>query len=76
MKHCNICPIYHVIKAAKEERDPPKDKIVIRESSAEVDLQALMDGIASRIVKAKKKSHRHCSGRYFERIRSNFTMGL
>jgi hypothetical protein len=54
MKHCNICPIYHVTKAAKEERYPPKDKTVIHESLAEVDLQALMDRTASRIAKAQK----------------------
>jgi hypothetical protein len=30
MKHCNICPIYNVIKAAKEEY-PPNDKPVIHE---------------------------------------------
>jgi hypothetical protein len=55
-KHCNICPIYHVINAAKEECYPPKDKIVIHESLVEVDLQVLMDRIASRIIKTKKKS--------------------
>jgi hypothetical protein len=56
MKHCNICPIYHVIKAAKEECYPPKDKIVIHESLIQVDLQALVDRTASRIIKAQKKS--------------------
>jgi hypothetical protein len=56
MKHCNICPIYHVIKAAKEECYPPKDKTVIHESLVEVDLQAFKDRTASRIIKAQKKS--------------------
>jgi hypothetical protein len=56
MKNCNICPICHVIKAAKEECYPPKDNIVIHESLVEVDLQALMDRTASRIIKAQKKS--------------------
>jgi hypothetical protein len=55
MKHCNICPIYHVIKFAKEECYPPADKIAIHESLVEVDLQALMDRTASRIIKAQKK---------------------
>jgi hypothetical protein len=56
MKHCNICPIYHVIKFAKEECYPPTDKIVIHESLVEVDLQAFMDRTASRLIKAQKKS--------------------
>ena len=38
MKNCNIYPSYHVIKAAKEECYPPKDKILIQESLVEVDL--------------------------------------
>jgi hypothetical protein len=56
MKHCNICPIYHVIKAAKGECYPPMDEIVTHESFVEVDLQALMDRTASRIMKAKKNA--------------------
>jgi hypothetical protein len=55
-KHCNICPIYHVMKAAIEECYPPKDKIVIHESLVQVDLQALMDRTALRIIKAQKMS--------------------
>jgi hypothetical protein len=54
--NCNIYPIYHVIKAAKEECYPPTDKTVIDESLVEVDLEAFMDRTASRIIKAKKKS--------------------
>jgi hypothetical protein len=54
IKNCNIYTTYHVIKAAKEECYPPKDKIVIHESLVEVDLQALVDGRASRIIKARK----------------------
>jgi hypothetical protein len=55
MKNCNIYPSYHVIKAAKEECYPPKDKIV-HESLVEVDLQALMDRTASRMIMAQKMS--------------------
>jgi hypothetical protein len=57
MKHCNVCPIYHVIKATKEEYYPPKAKIVIHGSLVQVDLQALMDRTASRIIKAQKMSY-------------------
>jgi hypothetical protein len=53
MKNCNIYPSYHVTKAAREECYPPKDKILIQES-LEVDLQALLDKTASRIIMAQK----------------------
>jgi hypothetical protein len=56
MKHWNIWPIYHVIKSAKDECYRPKDKMVIHEYLVEVDLQALMDRTASRIIQAKKMS--------------------
>ena len=56
MKNCNIYPSYHVIKAAKVECYPPKDKILIQESLVELDLQALLDKTASRIIIAQKKS--------------------
>jgi hypothetical protein len=52
MKNCNIYPIYHVIKPAKQVCYPPKDKIVIHESLVDVYLQALMDRTASTITKA------------------------
>jgi hypothetical protein len=54
MKNCNIYPSYQVIKAAKEECCPPKDKILIQESLVEVDLQAILDKTASRIIMAQK----------------------
>jgi hypothetical protein len=46
MKNCNIYTNYHVIKAAKEECYPPKDKILIQESLVEADLQAILDKTA------------------------------
>jgi hypothetical protein len=55
MKNCNIYPSYHVIKAPKEECYPSKDKILMLESLAEVNLQALVDKTASRII------HSFCS---------------
>jgi hypothetical protein len=54
MKHCSICPMYYVIKATKEEYYPPTDKIAMHESLVEVDLQALMDRTASRMIMAQK----------------------
>jgi hypothetical protein len=54
MKNCNIYPSYHIIKAAKEECYPPKDKILIQESLVELDLQVLLDKTASRIIMAQK----------------------
>jgi hypothetical protein len=54
IKNCKIYLSYRVIKAAKEERYPLKDKILIQESLVEVDLQALLDKTASRIIMAQK----------------------
>jgi hypothetical protein len=67
IKKCNMYPIYRVIKAAKGGCFPSKNKILTQEYLVELGLQAVMDKTASRIFMAKK-CHRHCSGRYFERI--------
>jgi len=42
------------VKAAKDECYGSKDKIPIQESLVEVNLQALMDKTASRIIMVKK----------------------
>jgi hypothetical protein len=68
-------PNYRVIKAAKGECFPSKNKTLTQEYLVEVGLQALMDKRASRIFKAKK-CHRYCSGRYFEIIHSHFKNGI
>jgi hypothetical protein len=49
-----MCPNYHVIKATQVERYLSNDKILIQEYLVEVDLHALMDKAASRIIMAKK----------------------
>jgi len=50
-------PIYRVIKAAKAERCPSNDKILIQEYLVEVDVHALMDKASSRIIMAKNAIH-------------------
>jgi len=43
MKNCAIYPIFHVIKAAKEECYPSKDTILFQEYLAEVYIQAFVN---------------------------------
>ena len=70
-----MCPNYHVIKATQVERYLSNDKILIQEYLVEVDLHALMDKAASRIIMAKK-CHTYFCGQYFVTVRSPFKMGL
>ena len=55
MLHIYIYDISRLrVKAAKDECYGSKDKIPIQESLVEVNLQALMDKTASRIIMVKK----------------------
>jgi hypothetical protein len=56
IKNCSIYPSYYVIKDAKEECYPSKDKILIQKSLVEVYLKAVVDKTASRIIMAKSSS--------------------
>jgi hypothetical protein len=50
LKNCTLYPIFHVIKAAKEECYPYKDTVLFQEYLAEVYVQAFVNKKALRSV--------------------------
>lgn len=68
-KHgCNIYPVYHLLRYAKNECYPDKSCLQITESCAEVKLQALLDITTQRILKSQGSIIDSVSDKYFEKL--------
>lgn len=65
---CNIYPPYHLVQKAKLECYPPEEAISVTETSAEIELQALLDMTIKRICLAQKE--------VFEQVTSPLTLRL
>lgn len=53
-RHCDLYPPYYIIRQTKQLCYPPKDSILIRETFAEIKLQAIIDCTVKRLIKMQE----------------------